>query len=446
MALRSSVSVVSVGAILLAVLLVGGVCLAVGGLTDETIEVVRSQADEALVLPRAKRDWTVIFYNASDFYGYNPTDDFARRMRSTANVNVVMLEDTFDEPATVWLVEGTAEAPALVALEAWGEINTGDDEPLTQILDYCAEQFPARRTMAMIYQHGAAWRGAAYDLHPSLRTGRRPVRTYDYLTPEEMRQSLDSVGGIDALLFTAPCLMGAIEPIYQLRRSTDLYIGSEPMSGFAAWVDAFPEILALLSEEPELSSEDFGKRIVESIERCYDPSPYINDIPEELRAGAAKVAMTAVASTPGLDALARALDAFALALLDVLDESIEEIWIARNDAQDLNHQEVVDLIDFAERCQTIPGLEATSLALQQAIEEAVTAAIFNSEAFPGAQGLSIFFPFRKTDDPLAELANLYRVTFDSMREDYGEAGLSLVEDTHWDEFLDAFYSITSNAE
>ena len=34
------------------------------------------------------------------------------------------------------------------------------------------------------------------------------------------------------------------------------------------------------------------------------------------------------------------------------------------------------------------------------------------------------------------------MTFKGLREDYVEAGLLLVEDTHWDEFLDAFYSIT----
>ena len=439
MAHRSSLALAIVGTLTFLALLLGGLHPSALALTDESIPVERRTADEMLVLPRAEQEWTVVFYNAADFYGYNPADDFARRMRSTLNVNVLMLEDTFDGEATLWLVEGTAQAPVLVALEAWGEINTGDDEPLTRVLATCEELFPSRRTMVMIYQHGAAWRGASYDVHP---LGTREVRTYDYLTPEEMRESFDSVGGIDALLFTAPCLMGAIEPVYHLRHSTDLYIGSEPRSGFAAWVDALPEIERLLTSQPNLSAESLGRRIVESLDRCYDPSEYLHTMPEEAQTVAAEVAMTAVVSTPSLETLASALDAFSLALIDVLEDSIEEIRTARNDSQDFDHEEVVDIIDFAQRCETIPGLEAVSVSLQDAISRAITGAIFNEKAFPGAYGLSIFFPFRKHADPLSGLYNRYSPKFEGQRADYGRSGLSLLEDTHWDEFLATFYSIT----
>ncbi len=359
-------------------------------------------------------------------------------MRSTPNVNVIMLEDTFEGEATVWLVEGTESAPVLTSLAKWGEINTGDDAALTKILAYGAETFPSRRTMLMIYQHGAAWRGSSYDVHP---IGTREVRTYDYLTPEEMRLSLDSVGGIDALLFTAPCLMGAIEPVYQLRNSTDLYIGSEPRSGFAAWVDALPEISQLLSSQPDLPVERLGARILESLDRHYDPSDYIHTMPEEAQVAAAEVAMTAVASTLDLDALASALDAFALALLDVLEASIEEILSARNDAQDFTYEEVVDAVDFAKRIESIPGLETASAAFQTEVTRSITAAIFNERAFPGGHGLSIFFPFRKNADPLMGLYNKYAPKFDGQRAQYAESGLSLVADTHWDEFLDALHSL-----
>ncbi len=412
MSRRSPLAVAIVATFLFLTLPLSGVHREAVTFPDPSITVERREPETTLILPRAKRDWTVLFYNAADFYGYNPVDDFARRMRSSPNVNVVMLEDTFEGEATVWLVEGTAQAPVLIALEEWGEINMGDDDVLTEILTYCQTTFPSRRTMLMIYQHDAAWRGAVSDAHP---IGTREVRTADYLTPEEMRVSLDSVGGIDALLFTAPCLMGAIEPIHHLRNSMDLYIGSEPRSGFAAWVDALPEISDLLSTQPDL-----------------EPT--------------AKVAMTAVASTSDLDAFASALDAFAVALMDVLEDSIEEIRIARNDSQDLNYEEVVDSIVFAKRCESIPGLEAASAAFQEAVSRVITDALFNREAFPGATGLSIFFPFRKNADPLMGLYNTYAPNFLGQREHYAVSGLSLVEETRWDEFLAAFYSIVRDPD
>jgi len=424
--------------IILAVLQTGSHLCAVARAND-TIPVARQTAAASFTLPKPEKDWTVIFYNAADFQGYNPAEDFARQFRSTNRVHVIMLEDPYDGESTVWHVGGTVEAPILVALETWGEIDMGDRKTFARILTYGTEYFPSQRTMVMMYQHGAGWRGACYDEHPSKTRG---IRYCTYLTPREMRQSLEKVGGIDALLFTAPCLMGAIEPVYELRHVTDLYMGSEPRSGFAAWVDTLPDLMALLTDQPDLSLETLAERILASLETRYDPGEFPEGTPEPLRRAASKVEMTAVMSSSHIEALAASLDAFSMALLGVLEPSIEAIRIARNESEDLMCDETVDAFDFARRCQSIPGLEATSLGFQEAIARTITDAIFNEEAFPGAHGLSLFFPFRKHEDPQFGLYNRYSFKFDDERSDYRRSGLSLLEVTHWDEFLTGFYNMS----
>ena len=402
--------------------------------TASSIPVVRHTPSVPIELPKQEKDWTVLFYNAADFEGGNPADLFAAGMQTMDNVHVVMLEDTYDGEATVWSVEGSPETPELVALEEWGEIDMGDEAAFTRILAYCDENFPSRRTMVMMYQHGGGWRGACWDDHPG-----NPEAAITYLTPEEMRQSLDSIGGVDALLFTAPCIMGAIEPVYQLRHSTDLYIGSEPMSGFGIWTNALPDIAACLAASPESTVGVLARSILDAVQRTYDPGKYLSVTPEHAHALIATPSLTAVASTPSLEALASALDAFSLALIDALPMSVEEIRQARNWSQDFLVAEIVDAFQFAKHCQEIPGLEDASATFQQALSQSITYVLVNEAGYPGSHGLSLYFPFQKHKDPFFLRYYHYSTDFREHAAAYRGADLWLLEDTHWDEFLVAFY-------
>jgi hypothetical protein len=56
----------------------------------------------------------------------------------------------------------------------------------------------------------------------------------------DMQEALSKNGGVDFVLFTAPCLMGAIESVYELRNCAKVYIGSENLSGYCWWLGATP--------------------------------------------------------------------------------------------------------------------------------------------------------------------------------------------------------------
>jgi Clostripain family len=397
------------------------------------IQVSRTVHPDSSNLPLPEKDWTILLYNAADFDGYNPAEDFAQGLQSTDGVHVLMLEDLYDGESTVWSVEGTPEMPALVSRAQWGEIDMGDQEILTRILSYCQENFPSQRLMVMMYQHGGGWRGACYDEHPSGIGGEIDVT---FLTPEEMRQSLDSIGGIDALLFTAPCIMGAIEPVYQLRNSTEIYIGSEPTSGFIFWIDALPSISDLLTTYPDLPSEALARRLLEVVQTTYSQEKW--SAPPQ-RYAPTSPALTAIHSSTAIDVLASALDAFSLTLLEVLDDSLEAVLEARNRTQSFANDELIDAYEFARHCRSIPEMADMSEAFMEAVLAAVTYTFTDPYLHPAAKGLSLYFPLWA----YASLDHL--VVFHAAQgfgrngEAYQESGLELIEITHWDEFLVAFY-------
>jgi Clostripain family len=402
----------------------------------EQAPISRIEKPSSYDLPQPEKDWTVLLYNAADFKGYNPTEDFATAIQSTGAVHVLILEDLLDGESTIWYVGGNPDEPRLISLAEWGEIDMGDDQTFSQILAFCQQYFPSRRTMAMMYQHGQGWHGACYDSHPSAIEGQ--IET-TYLTPEEMRVSLDSVGGIEALLFTAPCIMGAMETVYQLRDSVDLYIGSEPVSSFAIWEGALDGIISLLTDEPDIPLDVLASRILDLVQTTFDREALLEMAAEEYHHLLPSAALTAVHFNSSIHALCPALDAFALALLSILDNSMGLIQQARTRTQSFGNGELVDAYDFALHCKEIPGMKLVSEELMNAVSEIVTVSITDVETFPHANGLSLYFPLPEIDNSARLAVYHSNYGFGKYGEEYQGAKLDLVDSTHWSEFLEGFF-------
>ncbi len=44
-----------------------------------------------------------------------------------------------------------------------------------------------------------------------------------WLTMDDIQKALEEAGGIDILMFNAPCLMGNLEAVYELRNVVNVY-------------------------------------------------------------------------------------------------------------------------------------------------------------------------------------------------------------------------------
>jgi len=381
--------------------------------------------------PSASVAWQVLFYADADFVdGYDPLELVAAEASGDPRVGVLILEDPFGDVARVWRPDAANGGVRLRCVEMPGEPNMGSPETLGEFARFADVWYPADRRMLMIYGHGHAWRGACYDDNDAVSPAGAEWCERDWLSPVEMQQALANGRPFDAVLFTAPCLMASLEAAYQLRHVVRLYVASQEHSGYMAWIGSVEPILGTLAQRPYIPVAELGVHVIDTLRVRYRPETYPPAIRSELPA---KV-MSAV-DTARLDGVAGALDAFSLALLDVLPVHRSAIAAARHAAQSFGYNELIDIADFASNCASIHAMRPFCERLQTAVDGAVLALITDA-AHPGARGLTLYFPAPDVTRPAA----LACVSFEISGPAYRSLGLSLLADTHWDEFLSAFFN------
>ncbi|MGW8266254.1 MAG: clostripain-related cysteine peptidase, partial [Longimicrobiales bacterium] len=203
--------------------------------------------------PLPEKAWTFLLYDDADFENaYDPLDDFAARVAGGENVNFLALRDGETTPGALYAI-GPGHRISLK--KSYGEINMGAATTLSGTLDWVKEYFPAERYIVAFYDHGGGWRGSCWD----------KTNHGDNLTMAEKRSALAEVGGVDLVLFTAPCLMGALEAAYDLREVTEVYVGSEATSGFIWWREPMRDLSAVLESNPDISTLELASFMVDAI-------------------------------------------------------------------------------------------------------------------------------------------------------------------------------------
>jgi hypothetical protein len=130
----------------------------------------------------------------------------------------------------------------------------GDGNTLANFLQFGKKYYPADRYIVAFYDHGNGWMGTCQDERYN----------NDVLTMREIQSAYKSVNGVDITLFTAPCLMGAVESVYELRNVTNLYIASANVSGFIYWFGVLPNLSKSLEQNPSISLNDIAGEIISS--------------------------------------------------------------------------------------------------------------------------------------------------------------------------------------
>ncbi|MDQ7815557.1 MAG: clostripain-related cysteine peptidase [Melioribacteraceae bacterium] len=203
--------------------------------------------NENAALP--KKEWTFLFYDDADFYNaYDPFDDFSELVSSNQNINYLVLRDRNDSPASYYKIGENHEQ---IILKSVGEVNMASQNALQDFIEYGKKYFPAERFILALYDHGGGWVGACIDLNGT-----------DILSPAEMNNAVTNAGGIDIILFTAPCLMGSLETAYQLRNSTKYYIGSEENSGFIFWLGMLNKFDSFIKNSFRVTNEVLAQNII----------------------------------------------------------------------------------------------------------------------------------------------------------------------------------------
>ena len=351
--------------------------------------------------------WTTLYYLDNDYTGgfTDPLDDvFLDEIASSPSINVIVIQDNLDEPAFVYYID---ENHTAIQLEDLGEVNMGDALTLKNFIEFAKQQYPAERYLLWIVNHGGAWKGSCID----------ETDNDIGLTMDECHSALAETGGVDIICFLA-CLMSNMEAVYELRDCVDVFIGSEDLAYLSWFNGVCGDTNQLLTSTPELSSEDVGTQIVKFFPN--HKNPY-----------SSKLTMSAL-RTDKITALAMALDQLAVYQTSHWLRNYFSIYRAHTSTFLLaDYQtwapvfEVYDLKGYLEQLKSSPQRTAAL----DALADVVIAEVHGSN-MEGTNGLSIFFPARKSPYGLVDLYQ---------DESYG---LDFVADTQWNEFL--FYFIATN--
>ena len=347
-----------------------------------------------------RKKWTFMFYDDADFDGYDPLKLFGEQAFSGKNLNVVVLQDQEYGPAKIWYID---ENHNIKLLRDLGEINMGDYKTLKDFIEYCKTNFTADRYIISFYDHGMGWKGACTD-----------DTNKDSLTMDEIQRALTETGGVDIVCFTAPCLMGNIEAVYELRNCTDVYIGSEEGSGYRWWRDVVGPLCSILDQNPDIDNIELGEKIIELIDEQSYSWPKKRE----------NLTMSAI-RTDKLHELRDAIDSLSLRMLSNFDKSYELICSIYKQVQSFGFNDfLVDLYDFIEKYLNVETNQTIRRDLKHVLENLTDVVIAETHGNnkPGAHGLSIYLP-----DPSYPI-------YDTKYGDT-EYGLDFSRDTHWDELL-----------
>ena len=345
----------------------------------------------------ASKKWTWMFYDDADFYmAYDPLKDFSEEAYSGENLDVLVLQDKEYGPAKMWYID---EEHNTELLENMGEINMGDSQTLQNFVEYSKANFPADRYLISFYDHGGGWRGVCWDV----------TSNNDYLSMNEVQTALTNTGGVDIVCHTAPCLMGALESAYELRDCVDVYIGSEEGSGYGHWLGTIENMCNKLNDNPNLSSNEFGEYVIQSI---WGNTPWPDSI-----------TMSAV-RTDRLEPLVTSLDTAANDFINYYsNESYDLFWEIYDNIQYFGDGFCIDTYDFAEKCSN-GNFNQEIVKDLRLVMDCFSEVIINEchGDYPGAHGLTIYFP------------DISKYSYDS---EYGdpEYNLDFSQNTQWDEFI-----------
>ena len=390
----------------------------------DAAEIARGSRDEPTALP----DWTVLMYMAGDNNLEDAAiDDFneLETVGSTDRVNIIAQIDRSkrnDETNGDWTdtrryrITKDSDRDIMhseLLNGSLGELDMSDPDTLVDFLLWGVNNYPARRYLVVLWDHGQGWYGGVL-----LDEGY-------YMPITDLRDALTEVRAqwnhtFDVLGFDA-CLMGGIEVYYQLNGFVNYSFGSgknEPTDGLP-----YNDFILDLVNEPEMSEEELLDEIASDYVRSYrDRSP--------ISVHNAGINITRLSDVP------EALDAFSEEIQRQMPYYLPEVLDAKNVTEEYeyaesNNYDYFDFLDFIHQVKKRirnPRFLTVAQALQDALEGSIVS--HHAWSVPGkdsdtvlnSTGMTVFFPDPNTG-----------VTSVPKRVAYSDTQFAM--DTLWDEFL-----------
>jgi len=364
--------------------------------------------------PAPTAEWTVMVYvnakNDLEYFGLADLNEM-EAAGSTAKVNVVAelgRLGIYDDGDGGWsgvrryLVKRddapkAITSPVLETLEA----DMGDWRHLAGFGKWAKKNYPAKRYMLIVWNHGSGWeksagpgsvlKGISYD-----------YGTGNHINTPELAAALREMGKVDVLAFDA-CLMQMAEVVYEVKDQADYVVGSEetePGPGYP-----YDTFLAGLLGEPAMGPERLSAGLVDAYYAYYKDRP-----------GAA--AMQSAVKTSAMPRFLELLNGWVDAVMASSNkDSVNAAVRAAQRFDTVDNKDVYDFVQLAAREAGKPEITAKSDELLKFISgELVLSHKAAGDNYPGSHGLAAFLPVYH-----------YNFDYDALR---------WAKDSRWDEFID----------
>jgi len=181
-------------------------------------------------------------------------------------IKVVALVDYYgDTGGEIYETDGTGK---LKKVANTNELNMGDPETLVNFVKEYMDKFPSPKNALIFWDHGDGWRSV---INYQTRFSAIDETDGDTLFMFEVRNALnylkDNNYEINLIGFDE-CLMGMIEPLYDIKEFAEYFVASEALEPADGW--NYERVFGKLSSNPSASPEEFGKMIVDSFKEEYE--------------------------------------------------------------------------------------------------------------------------------------------------------------------------------
>jgi len=326
-------------------------------------------------------EWTILMY----LDGHNDLGPaiqgelaYLNNVTSTAGINVVILvglDQTNPLSYSYYFHNGTHQ------ILTQGNCNFGNPVNLQNFLAYGIQNFPAKKYLVVLKDHGSGWRNKA--IQSSTRDICLDYIYNDSLTIPELKSALQSAVSllgrkIDLMYFDA-CVMGTVEVDYEIKDLANYLVSSEATSYAGTRWDL---ILNQLVSNPTMIPSNLGILVAQTyFDNCTSSKKTI-----------------AVKDLSKIDTIANDIYYFAHYLRDLINTSASAIMYWRN--QTTNFQpsadssaEYIDLYQYANfiaNNTNYSNLQNAALSLMNDITSSTLYWAYSG--YTSAKGYSIWFP------------------------------------------------------
>ena len=342
-------------------------------------------------IPAQEKEWTFLLF----LNGHNNLDSFGalninqmEQVGSTDQVNMVVQWASLKNKKTKrLLVQKDSDIRKVTSpiLEDMNQVDMGDYKQLVEFVRWGAKNFPAKKYMITVWNHGNGWqRMMSLDGGMSIKDISNDDVSGNKITTEElglaMAESAQIIGHKVDIYGSDACLMAMAEVAGEMKDHVNYFVGSEELEPGTGW--PYNTWMERWTNTPQASALEVSTFLTEEYLKAYDGGLYGN---EEVTFSAMDLGK--------FDQFTAAISALNTSLANLAPAELARVKTAANATHHYYTEEYKDLGDFMDQLssQKVMISDVLITDVKTAIKEMVVA-LGSTDDYRRSHGVSAWIP------------------------------------------------------